>query len=753
MKKRGDDEQRRQSVFVLFTEDGSGIAGSEGKSLSQRFQTIAVSRSNIRRVPTSAIASALTGKPLPLQYVTSNIEKRVQEMRLYSDMLLYWPFLIMFIFFFLSGRDIETNHMASSAVVKQLQYNAFPSMERQTEQALAVDRSQIPSLDTGRKWGDIARADHFLTWFEDVFIPQTWDCQNPGYSRATLFKRGQLEYIGALKLRVLAMRNTSCTINNHYTSRDVSAPQDCYSEHKRSGENRRSVCNLPNPANPSEMLWQYTSDEDAVGSARTTGVTGFYHKGGYVANVPFNATCTMVRELAALLRRTDDCGIINDFSTRFVIVEWFQYAGNTDTYLLAKMFAEVSSSGSWVTSYQIRMFPVWTAKRLGMSIYDIFFFIFVLYFVYRLFYDWILYYREKKKLLSFFFNVWNLLEMANLCTFTAVMILRWIWWSQSRSSKIDFPFETSYPADLDYVALLFFMQIYANSVNVVITVLKVLKYLRLNNRMNILTRTFAVCQDSIIGVLVLFVFIVLGYAICGTALYGSNLQGYRNVSSSFSSLMFMLLGQFQYTEMRQLQPALTVFYFFTYEVLSFFLLLNMIIAILSEGFSQVSDETSLEPLDQVILRQIGLLRLYLHPRNLKKIIELRLQNKSRDQLLGEMSKYLREHLDMIEVLRPELLDNDLPMYRDDLKNWLPEHILNDLGDYYLDMLWDDIDHDYHIDIASKDTKEQKSIESTVAEAAGEKLALPIASVDKLGEVMTSVEQHVDELAKYITAPL
>lgn len=686
-----------------------------------------------------------TSRPLPLQYVISNIEKRVHSSLLYSDMLIYWPFLIMFLFFFFNGRDIEVNHMAASGSRAMYMVHSFWSEETSRDsvlQQLADNPNKIPELPANKVYRTIGRADDWHNYFRDVFIPNTWDCENPGYSRSTLVKRGQMQFLGALRLRVMAMSNSSCAMNPAYISDDTPPEKKlCFSVHKGSREAKETVCDVVNPGNLNEKLWVHFDKDEVEGGVMTTGTNGYYHAGGYIATIPFNSTCTQVLEMARLIRQ-GPCAIIDDRQTRFVTLEWFQYNTNTDTFLTAKFFYEVTSAGAWVPNYQLRMFPVWTPKRLLMSIYDIFFFVFVLYFLFRLIFDWISFYRREKRVLAFCFDLWNLLEVTNIASFLAVFILRWIWWTRSQKSKIEFPWAAEYPKDLDRLVLLFSAQIYANAVNVVITVLKVLKFLRLNNRLNVLTRTMYVCQQSIIGVLVLFVFVVTGYALSGTSLYGSNLFGFRNVNTSFSSLMFMLLGQFDYAGMRKQQPLLAGLYFFSFMILAQFLLLNFIIAILSDGFAQVSHDTSLEPLDKVILRQLWLLQFTLHPKNIKKVLELRLRRKTRTDLLHEMGKYLQEHMDLIEIHSPDLLDNDLPMSKDDLKHWLPEHLHQDLGDYYIDLLWDDMEHDHGIDILSDDYIKRKEIETIVVKGTHAALGSKLTHIQHLEPTMCNIEDKI-----------
>lgn len=706
---------------------------------------------------TRSMMAELTKEPLPLQYVIENLETRVQATGLYKEFMLFIPFIILFFIFYLNGRNIEENHLSAAGIRVPLLQTQFPAVERNVATAAAwpVDGTP-PQLPQDRQFFTLTRAADYKLWFEDVVVPLIWDCQSPDVRHNPLQQRGQHIALGAMQMRVQIMPNRSCDPNSDIAGVEQISGRTirCFDSFVEKESSKTPICNIQNPAFPSQTLWTYV-DAGIISSTGTSGWIASYPGGGYTASIPFNATCNEAKAFGETL--TDNtfndpltsCGIISDDTTRFVILEWFQYNPSTDTFLASKVYYEVSSGGAWIPTFQFRAFPVWSTQRLGQTAFDIFFLVFVLYFWFIFASQWLTHYQRTHKILDFLLDAWNIVELANLTTFLAVLILRFIWWSQSIQKRINLPFADGYPAGLDAVVLLYSYQIYANAVNAVITVLKTLKYLRLNNRMNILTRTIDVTKESIAGVLLLFIFVVASYAISGCALYGNTMWDFRTVDQSFVTLLFMLFGNFDYETMRQVEPTLTAVYFFTYTILAQFLLLNFIIAILSEGFAQVSTSSAIEPLDQVVLRQISSLKFTLHPRNLKQWIQLTIHGKSRNDLLFEMTKYLQEHMDLIELESPELLDNDLPITQEDLKNWLPEHLDEDIGPFYTAVLWDDIAHDYHIDIQSEEYQQKKEIEALIKKGV---LSVVTSTVDRFEDAehrMKALENIVATLEGYV----
>ena len=738
---------------LAATAGGGGGGGAGGSPRSDGSLSPSSQGSSGQRTPRQGgnkeyhIEDELSNRPLPLQYVIENLNKRIAVRHLYTDLLLYVPFLVLFFVFYLYGRQIESNHYTVSATRNAYLNHQFPLPAENVARCLAtpVDPNVYIGeciLDQDRHFATVRGSKDYLQWLNSVLVPNTWDCENPDHSHNPLARRGQQTNLGAMQIRIINSMNTSCTYNPEMTQTvDTLGKAQCYSSYGYGVTDTTSYCGVLNPSIPSETLFTYHVGAGTL----TTGTNSVYNSGGYVMTLPFNATCNQIRATIAILSQGnagDPCRIIDDSRTRLVMAEWFVYNPNTDTFSTAKMFYEGMAGGAWLRNYQFRPFPVWSVNRLSETAFTIFFLVFLLYFWYRFFYEGVQHYRRYSELSSYLFNVWNVLELTNLTTFFAVIILRLMWWSKSTQQSSTQPFAPIYPQTLDAVALLFSAQIYANAVNAVITVLKTLKFVRLNNRLNILTRTLDAAKESIAGVMLLFIFVLLGYAVSGTALYGGNMRMFQNLNTSFSSLLFFLFGGFDYDKMRSLQPLLTGVYFFTYIILSNFLLLNFIIAILGEGFTSVSHSSSLEPLDKLFLRWLNMLRYKLHPKYLRKFVELSLRGKSRADLLFEMTKYLQEHMDLIELTSPELLDSDLPITKQDLKNWLPEHLDEDLGDFYIAILWDDLDHEHSIDILSHEYLLKKEIEELVSIGVGQSVARTLVDFDGIAQVIERLEGRI-----------
>jgi hypothetical protein len=201
---------------------------------------------------------------------------------------------------------------------------------------------------------------------------------------------------------------------------------------------------------------------------------------------------------------------------------------------------------------------------------------------------------------SFLFEIWNFIEFVNLCVFLIVFALQWAWWKQSEDVQAKLPFNNRYPGELENVLYLYLLQVYCNSLNTVLSFLKLLKFLRMNDLLNVLSRTMANCQKNIIGVLVLFLFVVMGYSITANTLFGAGLWSFKDISTSFSSLLRMLMGDFDYPGMRQENRYLSGVFFWSFEILGLFILLNFITAFIADGFDKATENQPKDLLKQQI---------------------------------------------------------------------------------------------------------------------------------------------------------
>ena len=124
---------------------------------------------------------------------------------------------------------------------------------------------------------------------------------------------------------------------------------------------------------------------------------------------------------------------------------------------------------------------------------------------------------------------------------------------------------------------------------------RVLKSLDFQERMGLVTRTINAAASDLIHFIVLFSLVFLGYACTGNLLFGHLLEGMSTVQKAMETL-FMILMDFDSSKfappMKKAagETAFNVF-LWSYIVVSFFILMNMLLAIIVDSYAHVKEET------------------------------------------------------------------------------------------------------------------------------------------------------------------
>lgn len=479
---------------------------------------------------------------------------------------------------------------------------------------------------------------------------------------------------------------------------------------------------------------------------------------GHYMTLPFQASCNDVRAAVDVLRpdlmepavfsQNPNARVLHDVmeeyntrvpsnscsaflfhqSVRLFVAEYFSYSVYTDSFFRSRMTLEITEGGAVLPSHNTRMFRVWTSS----SIYQVFLqgvvLIFVANFVMRTLNEWSISKKLSGSYFTFLMDPWNMMDVVNNVTLLASAILTALWWSASQGFVLRFNRDPHYPGTLEVVEEYFTMQVYCNAVNVVMIFLKVLKFLRINDRLSIMTRTLGECQQEIISLMLLFLFIHAGFSIMATSVFGAAMFEFRSVDSSFVTLFFALLIGVDYDAMRNVQPALTPLFFWLFIVMEVYLLLNFFIAILGEGFAQVSQSMHLPSLDMALLRVVDEVRMVFRWSFLREVLLSLTTKKKRDhvQSLVKMHACLQEHLRLsliaVEDLRFEARHENVSMHYRDMEWWLPKDVYDSLGPQYLLLLWEEIVYTHNI----KEKMNAKTAEKT--------------------ELARSIRQGVEEMA-------
>ena len=660
---------------------------------------------------------------VPFPFVVEMIEKRITKSSLYTDLIIYIPFIIMFCFFAYGGRDITGAYYSSRVLRDRVMGNEihqysldglnissgdyFASTVRHPDDDPNTDF--FKSYENIITYEQITSLDGWYNWLDSVLVPNIFGgLANDEEPETTRTAQGTNLLVGALRLRSIRSTDTSCNPNSALFNLSDGQQVPCYGSIS-GGEQTETLFGFQNPLLPivvkgkPNILYTHTTCGDTSGGQYIVGYMAIYHCGGYIVDIPFSKSLADVRTLLARLKEQP---FLNDAETRFASVEFFVYTPPTNAFTSVKLFVEVSPAGAVIPSFQFRSFHVWTESRnIGQSIFDFFFFVYVLYYSYKFAKDWFVFHKTKGKILSFIFNVWNLLEFCNLVIFMVVFAMRWVWWDISKQSGSNtFPFGARYPKDLDLLLTLFSSTVYSNSINVTLVFLKILKYMRLNPRLGILTLSIGEKKSQLFGILVLFAWSVLAFALAGMSLFGSSMWEFHSLDVSYTTLLRMLVGDFSrlsgtggdsmedgiYAAMRRENRVLAGAFFWCYVILVFFILLNMTIAVLAEGFAAISSQYSATSLSDEIRAACESVARSCSQERLWARYELFRKGLSVTDCLTTVKQNIEEHHQLVKGEDRDIDDNETFLTRESFKMYMSAAEYKTLGAAYVTDLWYDI---------------------------------------------------------------
>jgi len=116
------------------------------------------------------------------------------------------------------------------------------------------------------------------------------------------------------------------------------------------------------------------------------------------------------------------------------------------------------------------------------------------------------------------------------------------------------------------------------------------RYLSFDSRLGIVAETVLHSIEDLLPVLFIFVFILMGYSVLGASIFGQDVESWSTVGSSMLNLMIFIVGEYgTYFEIYEKQPVITAIYFWSYMVVAYFIIFNMILAIIFNVYNKKTE--------------------------------------------------------------------------------------------------------------------------------------------------------------------
>lgn len=116
--------------------------------------------------------------------------------------------------------------------------------------------------------------------------------------------------------------------------------------------------------------------------------------------------------------------------------------------------------------------------------------------------------------------------------------------------------------------------------------LKTFKFLEMNSKIKIIWIAIHNTRDDLSSTMMFFFILILGYGTCGFIIFGNQVREFSTFTSTVSWLLRALLGDLDYAQINEFNSDVAPVYFMTYIITVFFITLNLMIAIIIDGYEE-----------------------------------------------------------------------------------------------------------------------------------------------------------------------
>ncbi|KAK9819873.1 hypothetical protein WJX72_003501 [[Myrmecia] bisecta] len=135
-----------------------------------------------------------------------------------------------------------------------------------------------------------------------------------------------------------------------------------------------------------------------------------------------------------------------------------------------------------------------------------------------------------------------------------------------------------------------------NGINILLLIARVLKRMDFQPRLGVVTRSLALAGPDLIHFVLVCGMVFVGYAMMAHLIFGNAIQKFSSFGRAVDTCFAILLGDISVNDdlkqLSGLQGLAGTLFFWSFELLVFMVLLNFLLAIIVDAFSEVKENTS-----------------------------------------------------------------------------------------------------------------------------------------------------------------
>ena len=200
-------------------------------------------------------------------------------------------------------------------------------------------------------------------------------------------------------------------------------------------------------------------------------------------------------------------------------------------------------------------------------------------------------YRQKR---AYFKGFWNLLEFTLIILtittlaifFKRMMMVNTAVAELNKNNSKFISFNKIVQWDTMFMAL--------SSIVVFLSCLKGLRLLQYNKTISVLSSTLQGCAKPLAGFSIIFVVFFMAFTIFGYLLFMQSMDKFSSFISSMESVMALLLGDFDFTNIQATKPTLGRFWFCLLMLFGTMYIMNVFLAIIMDTYCAVTEDIALQ---------------------------------------------------------------------------------------------------------------------------------------------------------------
>ena len=436
---------------------------------------------------------------------------------------------------------------------------------------------------------DIKDAQQWWLWVQSPLQDLLYGAANGTNHTQGYLREGSTQLLGKLRFRQLRVKpNRGCVIS--YLAQSYFS--ECYAEFT---DQRQDTAQFTTAENTNGFSWSSGGGLNGQ-STRISGTYATYPGDGYIVDLPFGTREEFQYEIDRL--RSNNW---LDLQTRAVFVEFTAYNAAFGNYISNHYLVEQTSSGLWSASTHtyIGSMNVCLFCDSLYLVLDVVLYVVILWIIYTEMLLLMHACRDRGGIRTYCCEtVWSLHYCITIVCFLFSLLTR-AFTISGNLTTLENLWRAADAQNPNYYDITESLRVtdtadFVDAFTTLFLALRIFRYLQYHSRMQQFTKVFVLAGMEIIFFAFMFAFTFFGFVLLGHNIYGAFLSEWSTIIGTFRTLVKMMVGNFDYEAMRQVDMIWTPVYFFCYIIFVFMILVNVFLAILNTSYSSVREARTLE---------------------------------------------------------------------------------------------------------------------------------------------------------------